>query len=135
MASPTAGRATRLNLDEYIDTTENAIAAFTGAETAKVLVNISPATPPPPFRVAMTVLASGMDPSRVHAAVQTAATMVQTSVPGFEITSCTVTDEKTTVAAEVTAQGARLPRHAGNLHIINAAAVLLAEQRATAKAR
>ncbi|MER5218289.1 acetaldehyde dehydrogenase (acetylating) [Streptomyces sp. NPDC002838] len=135
VASPTAGRATRLNLDEYIDTTQNALRAFTGAETAKVLVNISPAEPPPPFRVSMTVLASGLDHRRVRAAVQAAAKKVQTSTPGFEITSCTVTEGKATVAAEVTAEGARLPRHAGNLHIINAAAVLLAEQRATSKAR
>ncbi|WP_217236454.1 acetylating acetaldehyde dehydrogenase [Streptomyces sp. AC555_RSS877] len=135
VASPTAGRATRLNLDEYIDTTQNALRAFTGAHAAKVLVNISPAVPPPPFRVSMTVLASGLDRRRVRAAVQAAAQKVQTCTPGFEVTSCTVTEEKATVAAEVTAMGARLPRHAGNLHIINAAAVLLAEQRATAKAR
>ncbi|MFE7077738.1 acetylating acetaldehyde dehydrogenase [Streptomyces sp. NPDC057620] len=134
-ASPTAGRATRLNLDEYIDTTQHAVRAFTGAATAKVLVNISPAVPPPPFRVSMTVLSCGLEPQGVRVAVQRAAKQVQAFTPGFAITSCTVTDDRATVAAEVTASGARLPGHAGNLHLINAAAVLLAEQRARAKAR
>ncbi len=41
-ASRSAGRATRLNLDEYIDTTQRAVRHFTGAPTAKVLVNLSP---------------------------------------------------------------------------------------------
>ncbi|MDX3697808.1 acetaldehyde dehydrogenase (acetylating) [Streptomyces europaeiscabiei] len=135
VASPTVGRATRLNLDEYIATTQAAIRTFTGAEQAKVLVNISPAVPPPPFRVAMTVQAPGLEPARVHAALKNAERQAQAwCTPGFTITSCHVTDGQATVAAEVTATAGRLPAHAGNLHVINAAAVLLAEQRATGKA-
>ncbi|MFM9812872.1 acetylating acetaldehyde dehydrogenase [Streptomyces scabiei] len=135
VASPTVGRATRLNLDEYIATTQAAIRTFTGAAQAKVLVNISPADPPPPFRVAMTVQAPGLDPARVHAALKDAEQQAQAwCTPGFTITSCHVTEDQVTVAAEVTASGTRLPDHAGNLHLINAAAVLLAEQRATGKA-
>ncbi|MFE7927553.1 acetaldehyde dehydrogenase (acetylating) [Streptomyces sp. NPDC057456] len=136
VASPTAGRATRLNLDEYIATTQAAIRTFTGAEQAKVLVNISPAVPPPPFRVAMTVQAPGLKAGRVQAALRDAEQQAQAwCTPGFTITSCQVTDGQATVAAEVTATGGRLPGHAGNLHVINAAAVLLAEQRATGKAQ
>ncbi|MEU9405781.1 acetaldehyde dehydrogenase (acetylating) [Streptomyces sp. NPDC048281] len=134
VASPTVGRATRINLDEYIATTQAAIRTFTGAEQAKVLVNISPATPPPPFRVAMTVQAPGLDRARVHAAVKGAEQQAQAWSPGFTITSCHVTDGQATVAAEVTATAGRLPAHAGNLHVINAAAVLLAEQRAIGRA-
>ncbi|MEV6532768.1 acetaldehyde dehydrogenase (acetylating) [Streptomyces sp. NPDC051639] len=136
VASPTVGRSTRLNLDEYIATTQNAIRTFTGAEHAKVLVNISPAIPRPPFRVAMTVQAPGLEPARVHAALRDAEQQAQAwCTPGYKITSCHVDGEQATVAAEVTATGGRLPGHAGNLHIINAAAILLAEQRATGKAR
>lgn len=134
-ASATAGHATRLNLDEYIETTQQAIRTFTGAPAAKVMVNISPADPPPPFRVAITVRAPRMDEGRVRAAAESAAREVRAFAPGFAITSCAVTSGKATVAAEVTAPGGRLPGHAGNLHIINAAAVLLAEQHEAATAQ
>ena len=43
-ASATAGPATRRNLDEFIDRTGSAVAAFTGSPEVKVLANISPAT-------------------------------------------------------------------------------------------
>ncbi|MFC5805072.1 acetaldehyde dehydrogenase (acetylating) [Streptomyces formicae] len=62
-ASASAGRATRLNLDQYIATTSAAIRAFTGAPDVKVMVNLSPARPAPPFRVAMTVLADAIRPA------------------------------------------------------------------------
>ncbi|WP_315904318.1 hypothetical protein [Streptomyces sp. ASQP_92] len=49
-ASASAGRATRLNLDQYIATTSHAIRTFTGTRNVKVMVNISPARPAPPRR-------------------------------------------------------------------------------------
>ncbi|MEU8568716.1 acetaldehyde dehydrogenase (acetylating) [Streptomyces pathocidini] len=131
-ASASAGRATRLNLDEYIATTGAAVRTFTAAREVKVLVNLSPAVPAPPFRVVMRVLASGLRPEPVRAAVAAAAAKVRTFTPGFTVTSCHVADGQASIAVEVTAEGSRIPAHAGNLHIINAAAVLLAEQHATA---
>ncbi|WP_413754809.1 acetaldehyde dehydrogenase (acetylating) [Streptomyces sp. MMBL 11-3] len=134
-ATGTVGPASRLHIDEYIVTTQDAIRAFTGTAHAKVLVNISPAQPPPPFRVTMTVRARDLDAARIHAAAHSAAHAVQSFAAGFAITSCTVTGHKATLSAEVRAPGGRLPSHAGNLHIINAAAVLLAEQHPGAKGR
>ncbi len=135
VASATAGRATRLNLDEYITTTQAAIRHFTGAADVKVLVNISPARPAPPFRVAMTIQGTALDTARAQAAAAQAAEHVQHFAPGFAIISTAATGRDLTVAAEVTAHGGRLPHHAGNLHLINAAAVLLAEQYTTAQGR
>lgn len=134
-SSASAGRATRLNLDEYIETTQVAIKAFTGVQDVKVLVNLSPALPAPPFRVAMTVLASGLRPGPVRAIVAAAAEGVRTFAPGYAVTSIAVSDGRISVAVEVTAEGSRIPRYAGNLDIINAAAVLLAEQHTTARAK
>lgn len=127
-ASASAGRATRLNLDEYIDTTQAAIRAFTGAQNVKVLVNLSPAMPAPPFRVAMTVLAPDVRPEPVRAIVAAATEGVRAFASGYAVTSIAVADGRISVAVEVTAEGGRIPRYAGNLDIINAAAVLLAEQ-------
>ncbi|BAJ28190.1 MULTISPECIES: acetaldehyde dehydrogenase [Kitasatospora] len=129
-ASRSAGRATRLNLDEYIATTQGAIRAFTGAPEVKVLVNVSPATPPPPFRVTLTVLASDIDPGTVRNLVATTSHEVSAFAPGYAVTSIDAASEKVIVAVEVTAVGGRIPAYAGNLDIINAAAINLAEMHA-----
>ncbi|MEU1691447.1 acetaldehyde dehydrogenase (acetylating) [Streptomyces hirsutus] len=129
-ASASAGRATRLNLDQYIATTSAAIRTFTATPDAKVMVNLSPARPAPPFRVAMTVLADGIRPAPVRTSIATAAQAVRAYTPGYKVTSLAVAPGRISVAVEVTASGSRLPRHAGSVDIINAAAVLLAEQSA-----
>ncbi|WP_461712098.1 acetaldehyde dehydrogenase (acetylating) [Streptomyces sp. DSM 41013] len=129
-ASASAGRATRLNLDQYIATTSAAIRTFTGTREAKVMVNLSPARPAPPFRVAMTVLADGIRPAPVRTSIEAAAHSVRAYTPGFKVTSLAVAPGRISVAVEVTVCGGRLPRHAGSVDIINAAAVLLAEQTA-----
>ncbi|WP_331718374.1 acetaldehyde dehydrogenase (acetylating) [Streptomyces sp. NBC_00624] len=131
-ASASAGRATRLNLDQYIATTSAAIRAFTGTRDVKVMVNLSPARPAPPFRVAMTVLADGIRPAPVRTSIAAAARAVRAYTPGFQVTSLAVDPGRISVVAQVTASGGRLPRHAGSIDIINAAAVLLAEQSAAA---
>jgi acetaldehyde dehydrogenase len=129
-ASASAGRATRRNLDHYLETTEAALRAFTGAAQVKVLANLSPATPAPPFRVAITALVRGAEPDPIRAAVQAAARSVRAFAPGFAVSSVTVTDGRVGIGVEVTAENGRIPQYAGNLDLINAAAVLLAEQRA-----
>ncbi|MFJ8034645.1 acetaldehyde dehydrogenase (acetylating) [Streptomyces sp. NPDC096032] len=131
-ASASAGRATRLNLDQYIATTSAAIRTFTATRDAKVMVNLSPARPAPPFRVAMTVLADGIRPAPVRTSIAAAAQAVRAYTPGFKVTSLAVAPGRISVAVEVTASGGRLPRHAGNVDIINAAALLLTEQSAAA---
>lgn len=133
-ASAGVGRATRLNLDEYIDTTQDAVRTFTGVPDVKVMVNLSPATPPVTFRVAMSILGRGFDQDAVRAAVASGAADVRSFAPGFAIKACTVADDHVFVAVEVAAAGDRIPRYAGNLDIINAAAVLVAERCATSAA-
>ncbi|MEU9719881.1 acetaldehyde dehydrogenase (acetylating) [Streptomyces sp. NPDC047976] len=129
-ASASAGRATRLNLDQYIAATAAAIRSFTSTKDVKVMVNLSPAQPAPPFRVAMTVLAAGIRPAPIRASIAAAAEDVRAFTPGFKVTSLSVDSGRISVAVEVTATGGRIPAYAGNLDIINGAAVLLAEQYA-----
>ncbi|WP_225828510.1 acetaldehyde dehydrogenase (acetylating) [Streptomyces naphthomycinicus] len=131
-ASASAGPATRLNLDQYIATTSAAIRTFTGTRDVKVMVNISPARPAPPFRVAMTVLADDVRPAPVRTSIAAAADTVRAYAPGFKVTSLAVDPGRIAAAVEVTASSRHLPSHAGSIDIINAAAVLLAEQSATA---
>jgi acetaldehyde dehydrogenase len=129
-ASRSVGRATRLNLDEYIATTQDAVRTFTGVDQVKTIVNLSPAKPPTMFRVAMSIVAPGLELEPVRAIAAEAADEVRAFVPGYRVTACTVTEERAFVAVEVAASGDRIPRYAGNLDIINSAAVLIAEQHA-----
>ncbi|MBL1086833.1 acetylating acetaldehyde dehydrogenase [Streptomyces actinomycinicus] len=133
-ASVSVGRASRLNLDEYVETTQDAIRRFTGTSAAKAMLNISAAAPPPPFRIAMTMVASGLEQGPVSDVVECAAAAMRTVVPGYQVTSCTVTGDTVRVIAEVTATRNRMPVHAGNLEVISAAAIHAAEQHALVKA-
>ncbi len=127
-ASASVGRATRLNLDEYLETTQDAIRAFTGVADVKVMVNLSPASPPAMFRVAMSLLGPGFEAESVRSAAASAAQEVRTFAPGFAVRACTVTGPRAFVAVEVAAEGDRIPPYVGNLDIINSAAILIAER-------
>ncbi|MFE0460415.1 acetylating acetaldehyde dehydrogenase [Kitasatospora sp. NPDC058965] len=134
-ATASTGRGTRLNIDEYIATTQAAVRELTGAHRVKALLNLSPARPEPPFRVQVTVLAPNARPEPVRAAVLAAADRVRAFAPGYTVTSCTVSGERIDVALEVTAHSSHIPAYAGNLDIINAAAVHTAERAAAALTR
>ncbi|MGW6412798.1 acetaldehyde dehydrogenase (acetylating) [Streptomyces vinaceus] len=125
------GPATRLSVDRYIATTSAAIRAFTGTRDVEVRVGVSPAQPAPPFRVAMTVVADGFRPAPVRTSIAVAAGGVRAYAPGFRVTSLAVDPGRISVAVEVTPSSRQLPSHAGSVDIVNAAAVLLAEQSAT----
>jgi acetaldehyde dehydrogenase len=130
VASSIAGRATRLNLDEYVATTRHAITAFSGVPDAKAMLNISPAVPPATFRTAVHAIIPRATAGAVRAVVTDAAARVRAFAPGYEVIACTVTGDRVVVSLEVTADSEVLPRYAGNLDIINSAAILVAEQHA-----
>lgn len=129
-ASTSVGRATRLNLDEYIETTRSAVRFFTGVHDVKVMVNLSPAQPPALFRVAVSLLVADADPGHVRRLVEEEAERLRRFVSGYQVKVCAVTDGMIFLALEVAASGDRIPRYAGNLDIINSAAVFVAEQHA-----
>ncbi|BCJ69315.1 acetaldehyde dehydrogenase (acetylating) [Polymorphospora rubra] len=132
-ATLSVGRGTRLNLDEYIETTQDAVRHFTGVKEVKSILNISPATPPARFRVAMSMLGRDLAAGSVRAAVDAAAQRLRSFLPGFAVTACTVDGEKAFVAVEVTSTGDRIPEYAGNLDIINSAALHVAEKYAASR--
>jgi acetaldehyde dehydrogenase len=131
VASSIAGRATRLNLDEYVATTRYAITTFSGVRDTRAILNISPAVPPATFRTAVHLIIPGAVAGTVHQVVAGAAEQVRAFAPGYEVIACSVTGDRVVVSIEVTADSDVLPRHAGNLDIINSAAILVAEQHAT----
>ena len=126
-ATLSVGRGTRLNLDEYVETSQEAISDFTGVKDVKAILNISPARPPATFRVAMSVLGDDLTEDSVHALVTGVASELRSFVRGFDVKACTVHDGKAFIAVEVASSGDRIPQYAGNLDIINSAAIHVAE--------
>ncbi len=127
-ATLSVGRSTRLNLDEYVETTQDAVRDFTGAKDVKSILNISPARPPATFRVAMSLYGDNLTQESVSALVENAAAGVRAFAGGYDVTACTVNDGRAFIAVEVTARGDRIPKYAGNIDIINSAALHIAEQ-------
>ncbi|MEU2172252.1 acetylating acetaldehyde dehydrogenase [Micromonospora chersina] len=129
-ATLSIGHGTRVNLDEYVDTTAEAVRTFTGVRDVKALVNISPAKPSPTFRVSMALLGRDLTTESLREAVLGAADRVRAFAGGYEVKACTVNDGQGFVAVEVTSSGDQIPRFAGNLDIINSAAIQIAEHYA-----
>ncbi|MFI9817794.1 acetaldehyde dehydrogenase (acetylating) [Saccharothrix variisporea] len=134
VASRIAGRATRLNLDEYVATTQAALTAFSGVRDTKAILNISPAVPPATFRTAVHAVVPDAPADEVRAVVAEAAERVRAFAPGYRVLACEVRGDRVVVSLEVAADSDVLPRYAGNLDIINSAAVLVAEQHAARRA-
>lgn len=126
-ATLSVGRETRMNLDEYVETTSEAVCCFTGVKNVKAILNISPARPPATFRVAMSLLGADLTKDSVRSLVEEAASRLHSLVGGLTIAACTVNDGKAFVAVEVTPSGDSMPSYAGNIDIINSAALHAAE--------
>lgn len=127
-ASATVGPAARRNLDDYLDTTAFAAARLAPQTEVKVLTFISPAIPAPAFRVHLTVLARDLRAEALRESIRLAANEVRGFAPGYEVSALTLEHGRVTATMTVTAHSPRLPAFAGNVEIINAAAVELAER-------
>ncbi|MFJ4741158.1 acetaldehyde dehydrogenase [Streptomyces sp. NPDC088775] len=133
VASAGVGPATRDNLDEYLAITSYAVERLTGSPVVKVLATISPALPAPAFRAQITACAYGIQPAALVGAVEATADAVREYAPGYEVSALSVADGLVRATVTVAARGGRLPSYAGNIEIINAAAVRLAERYARSR--
>lgn len=128
IASKSAGPATRRNLDQYIATTEAGIRRFSGAEAAKVILIVNPAVPPIHMQTTISVLADDVDIDRARELVRQRLDVVRRYVPGYEIVVPPVREaDRVVTMVKVTGRGDFLPPYAGNLDIINCAAIAMAE--------
>lgn len=130
VATKTVGRATRINVDEYIETTQLALSTFTGVANTKAIINISPTVPPAMFRV--TIFASIIDATaeQVTPVITAAVAAVRVFSAKYSLTGIKVIDGRVSIFIEVMASSNVLPEYAGNLDLINSAAIMVAEQYA-----
>jgi acetaldehyde/propanal dehydrogenase len=138
VASKSVGPGTRQNIDEFTRTTANAVERLGGAKRGKAIIIINPAEPPLIMRDTIHCLTEGPpDEAAITASIHAMANEVARYVPGYRIKNGPVFDGRRVSAfLEVEGLGDYLPKYAGNLDIMTAAAVrtgeLFAEQMARA---
>jgi len=129
IASRSAGSATRSNLDEYIETTEQALINFSGAEQAKAILILNPARPPIDMQTTIYAKIKNPNLGAIRESVAAMIGRITEYVPGYQlIVPPTIEGGKVMITVKVLGNGDYLPRYAGNLDIINCAAICIAER-------
>ncbi|MBA4093807.1 MAG: acetaldehyde dehydrogenase (acetylating) [Candidatus Accumulibacter sp.] len=129
VSSKSAGPGTRKNIDEFTRTTAGAIEKVGGAKRGKAIIVINPAEPPLIMRDTVHCLtADEPDQAKITESIHAMIAEVQKYVPGYKLVNGPVFDGKrVSVFMEVEGLGDFLPKYAGNLDIMTAAAARTAE--------
>jgi acetaldehyde dehydrogenase len=131
IASRSAGLGTRANIDEYVETTERAIQAFSGAGRAKAILILNPAQPCIDMQTTVFAQVDRPRMPELTAAVERTVHEIQAYVPGYQLVVPPMFEGgRIAMTVRVRGRGDFLPQYAGNLDIINCAALAVAEQHA-----
>lgn len=146
VSSKSAGPGTRANIDEFTETTSNAIETLGSAERGKAIIILNPAEPPMIMRDTVFVLSQGGTQEAIEDSVLQMEKEVQKYVPGYRLKQKVqfeligdnapvripgigpCTGLKTTILLEVEGAAHYLPAYAGNLDIMTSAALITADQ-------
>jgi acetaldehyde/propanal dehydrogenase len=129
VSSRSAGPGTRKNIDEFTRTTARAIEKIGGAERGKAIIILNPAEPSIIMRDTVHCLTeTEPDQEKITESVHAMIREVQKYVPGYKLVNGPVFDgNRVSVFLEVEGLGDYLPKYAGNLDIMTAAAARTAE--------
>lgn len=131
ISSKSAGAGTRANIDEFTQTTRDALKYFTQTPDTKAIIILNSAEPPVHMRNTVYAIIDDPDMPSIIRAVRDMEKRIQKYVPGYHLLYDPVFDNKrVTTAVEVIGQGDYLPKYAGNLDIITSASVEVAEHYA-----
>ena len=132
VSSKSVGPGTRRNIDEFTRTTAAGLETVGGAARGKAIIIINPAEPPLIMRDTVHCLtADAPDEDALRASFTAMIEDVQRYVPGYRVVNGPLFDgRRVTVSVEVEGLGDFLPKYAGNLDIMTAAALRTAEMYA-----
>jgi acetaldehyde/propanal dehydrogenase len=141
VASRSAGPGTRKNIDEFTRTTANGIEKVGGARRGKAIIILNPAEPPLIMRDSVHCLTEDEpEAEAIRDSIGAMIAEVQKYVPGYQLKNGPQFDgRRVSVWLEVAGLGDYLPRYAGNLDIMTAAALrtgeLIAQEMADGRYR
>lgn len=129
VSSKSAGPGTRKNIDEFTRTTAGAVEKVGGAKKGKAIIILNPAEPPLIMRDTVHCLTeTEPDQQKITESIHAMIKEVQKYVPGYKLVNGPVFDgNRVSVFLEVEGLGDYLPKYAGNLDIMTAAAARTAE--------
>lgn len=129
IASKSAGPGTRKNIDEFTRTTAGAIEKIGGANRGKAIIVMNPAEPPLLMRDTVHCLTvDSPDEAKITESVLAMVEKVREYVPGYQLKNGPIFDgNRVSVFLEVSGLGDYLPKYAGNLDIMTAAALKTGE--------
>jgi acetaldehyde/propanal dehydrogenase len=129
VSSKSAGPGTRKNIDEFTRTTASAVEKVGGAKKGKAIIILNPAEPPLIMRDTVHCLTeTEPDQAKITESIHAMIKEVQKYVPGYKLVNGPVFDgNRVSVYLEVEGLGDYLPKYAGNLDIMTAAAARTAE--------
>ena len=147
IASKSAGPGTRANIDEFTETTSQAIVDVGGATRGKAIIVLNPAEPPLIMRDTVYCLCEEADQDAIRQSIEAMVAEVKTYVPGYRLKQAvqfehigsnrplripemggSFTGLKVSVFLEVEGAAHYLPAYAGNLDIMTSAALRTAER-------
>lgn len=131
ISSKSAGPGTRANIDEFTQTTRDALTQFTGVTNAKAIIILNPAEPPITMRNTLYAIIENPDLEKIRQHVFAMEKRIQEYVPGYSvIVGPLLENGRVTTSVQVIGSGAYLPSYSGNLDIITCAAAKVAEEYA-----
>lgn len=128
ISSKSAGMSTRINIDNYIETTEYAIKRFSKTKDCKVILNINPAEPCVDMQTTIFLDVARLDNlnfENLVSNIYNAIKEVKKYVPLYELIIPPMINEQEILMLSIKVKGSGdfLPPYAGNLDIINCAAI------------
>ncbi len=128
IASKSAGAGTRANIDEFTQTTKQALINMTHVDNSKAIIIINPAEPPIIMHNTLYTLVECPKMDEIKHAVSLMELRLQQYVPGYSVVvTPTFENNRISTMVQVTGRGDYLPEYSGNLDIITCAALHVAE--------
>ncbi len=130
IASKSAGMATRINIDNYINTTRKAITKFTGCKNTKVILNLNPAEPCVDMQTTMFIKTKSINSEGLVEEIAEKIEELKTYIPHYELVLPPTMNDNGVLVLSIRVKGAGdyLPEYAGNLDIINCAAIKVTQK-------